>query len=87
VRPASRHDKPSCALLAIGAALVSTPTRHLDAGPIGIRATPSSCEPVVVSGQIYAYRPIVGLAWVDWLRVALVAMPPPGSLTNIGFRR
>ena len=28
---------------------------------------------------------VVGLAWVEWLREAVVAMPPPGSFINYFF--
>ncbi len=28
---------------------------------------------------------VLGFAWVDWLRQAVVALPPPGSIGNYGF--
>jgi diguanylate cyclase (GGDEF)-like protein len=71
----------------LGAAVAVTyPIIHLATAGAGVvallalRASPRGGGYVLLGGFA-----VLGLAWVDWLRQAMVALPPAGSLGNYAF--
>ncbi|HEY7937866.1 MAG TPA: EAL domain-containing protein [Candidatus Limnocylindrales bacterium] len=71
----------------LGAAVAVTyPIIHLATAGAGIvalltlRASPRGGGYVLLAGFA-----ILGLAWIDWLRQAMVVQPPPGDLGHYGF--
>ena len=62
------------------------PILHLSIAAAGLVALLAVRVPLRSGGYLVLVgSAILGLAWVDWLRSAVSGLPPPGSLSNIGF--
>ncbi|MEA2608957.1 MAG: hypothetical protein QOJ75_1200, partial [Chloroflexota bacterium] len=73
--------------LVVAAVTVAYPILHLATAGAGLVALLATRAPLRLSGGylLLAGFAVLGVAWVVWLRQALVSLPPAGDLMNYAF--